>query len=212
MNSIIYAVIIGDIIGSTGVEDRAGLQRTFEKKIEEANLHLSENLAVRFQITLGDEFQGLVKDLKHLPAIVSILREIFYPVRIRLSVGIGLISTDIKDRIGLIDGPAFNMAREGISEISKSRERITIYRTGNEETDATLNIICALTDILTKKRTKEQWEAIRLYRREKNLKKVADILNVKFQNIHKRLQSAHWNTYEKTENFLSNYITSKCSP
>ena len=87
-------------------------------------------------------------------------------VRIRLSVGIGLISTDIK----------------------------------------------GLTDILTKKRTEEQWEAIRLYRREKNLKKVADILNVKFQNIHKRLQSAHWNTYEKTENFLSNYITSKCSP
>ncbi|MCL5985533.1 MAG: SatD family protein [Actinobacteria bacterium] len=212
MNKNTYAVIIGDIIGSADAADRAELQRTFEKKIEEVNLPYSEHLAVKFQITLGDEFQGLVKDLKHLPAIVSGLREIFHPIRIRLSIGIGLISTDIKKQIGLIDGPAFNMAREGIGEISKSKDRVTIYKTGNEEIDNTLNIICSLTDILIRKRTKEQWEAVRLYRREQNLKRVADILNVKFQNIHKRLQSTHWSTYEKTENFLSNYITSKFSP
>ena len=51
-------------------------------------------------------------------------------------------------------------------------------------------------------RTSKQWDAIRLYRDKKNLKKVAKKLNITFQNVSKRLRAAHWSQYYQLENFL----------
>ena len=207
-----YAVITGDIIRSRQAKDRMELQSDVETKLSFINAEFAPDLAVNFQITLGDEFQGLVRSLAAVPTIASTLREQLNPINVRLSIGIGPIATNMNKIISKMDGPAFHLSRDGISQISRDGERITIYRTSDAETNNILNAVTLLTDILLQKRTDKQWQAIRLYRKERNLKKVADRLNVKFQNIHKRLQAAHWDAWEQAELFVSNYLVSKFSP
>lgn len=188
-----------------------GLQSAIETKLGLINTEFASDIAVNFQITLGDEFQGMVKNLAAIPIITSTLREQLYPINVRLSIGIGPITTNINNIISKMDGPAFHLSRKGMSQISQEEERITIYTTNDEKTNDILNAITLLTDILLQKRTDKQWQAIRLYRKERNLKKVADKLNVKFQNVHKRLQAAHWDAWEQTELFVSHYLVSRFS-
>lgn len=207
-----YAVITGDIIKSRQAKNRLELQSDIEAKLNLINNKFARDIATNFQITLGDEFQGMIKSLTAIPIITSTLREHLYPTNVRLSIGLGSITTDMNSSISKMDGPAFHLSRQGINQISKEEERLTIYTTNDEEANNILNAITLLTDILLQKRTDKQWEAIRLYRKEKNLKKVADKLNVKFQNIHKRLQAAHWDAWNQTEKFLSKYLASKLSP
>lgn len=207
-----YAVITGDIIGSRRVKNRIELQSAVEEKLSFINTGFAPDIAVNFQVTLGDEFQGMVKNLSATPIITSALREQLYPINVRLSIGIGPIATKINKVISKMDGPAFHLSRKGIGQISQRGERITIYLTSDGDANHILNAITLLTDILLQKRTDKQWQAIKLYRKERNLKKVADKLNVKFQNIHKRLQAAHWDAWEQTEIFLSNYLVSRFSP
>jgi len=207
-----YAVITGDIIRSRQAKDRMELQSDVETKLSFINTEFAPDVAVNFQITLGDEFQGLVKNLAAIPTITSTLREQLYPIKVRLSIGIGAITTKMNNIISKMDGPAFHLSREGIGQISQDREKITIYLTRDKEVNRIFDAITVLTDILLQKRTDKQWQAIRLYRKERNLKIVAAELNVKFQNVHKRLQSAHWEAWEQTETFLSNYLGSVFSP
>ena len=114
-----YLVIIADIIESKKLADRKNVQSLLKKELIQIN-NKSKDLISPFTITLGDEFQAvyingnsLLRDLIHV--IVKL-----YPVRIRFSVGYGLISTEINRDAALgMDGPAFYQAREGMSMLKK---------------------------------------------------------------------------------------------
>lgn len=126
-----YAVITGDIIGSRRVKNRIELQSAVEEKLSFINTRFAPDIAVNFQVTLGDEFQGMVKNLSATPIITSALREQLYSINVRLSIGIGPIATKINKVISKMDGPAFHLSREGIGQISQHGERITIYLTSD---------------------------------------------------------------------------------
>ena len=58
----VYFALIGDIIGSRSIESRAEIQRRLGDKLREINEREGDkNLAAGFVITLGDEFQGLIR-------------------------------------------------------------------------------------------------------------------------------------------------------
>src|SRR5687768_15871818 len=58
-----YFILMADIIGSSGKASNQ-LMKVFQKVVEKINLQQQDNLLSPFTITLGDEFQGVVKDLK----------------------------------------------------------------------------------------------------------------------------------------------------
>jgi len=201
-----YAVITGDIIQSRLVADRGRLQQTILSVLDQVNQRFNEHIAAAFQITVGDEFQGLLKSPRMSPVLLSTLREMLYPMEVRLSVGVGDITTDLNRLVTHMDGPAFHLARRGIEEIAKQEKRITAYVTNDEHANKLLQALTILSDMLLLDRTAKQWEAFKLYRQEKNLKKVAELLSVKFQNIHKRLHAAHWDQLEQADKLLAEYL------
>jgi len=201
-----YAVIIGDIIESRQATDRARLQQSLIEVLEQIDQRFAADIAVPFQITLGDEFQGMLSGPEPSPALISTLREMLYPTEVRMSIGIGDVSTEINPVITQIDGPAFHFARRGIKALSSQKRTVTAYITSDEHANQLLQALTLFSDMLLLDRTEKQWEAFRLYRLEKNLKKVAAQLNVKFQSIHKRLRAAHWDELEEADKLLAGYL------
>lgn len=201
-----YTVITGDVIKSRMVSDRGRLQESLTTALEHINQEFSGTIAVSFQITMGDEFQGMLSSPGVSPTLTSTLRELLFPIKVRLSVGIGEVLTETNPVITRMDGPAFHFARRGISEMASQEKRITAYTTSDEHANGLLQALTLLSDMLLLDRTDKQWDAFRLYRSEKNLKKVADRLDVKFQNIHKRLQAAHWDQLEQADTLLAEYL------
>ena len=55
-----YFAIIGDIIASKTISNRSEVQNHLKRILDQVNEEYKSNIASRFSITLGDEFQGLL--------------------------------------------------------------------------------------------------------------------------------------------------------
>lgn len=119
-----YTAIIGDIKASRKIEDRSLVQEKMKHALEYVNKEYQADIAAKFIITLGDEFQGLLHGNENLLDIVQYIRKEMYPVKLRLGIGIGTINTDIfyEAAIGA-DGPAYYAAREMIEELREQEKK-----------------------------------------------------------------------------------------
>ncbi|MCK5714198.1 MAG: hypothetical protein KAI25_15860, partial [Hyphomicrobiaceae bacterium] len=50
-----YFAVIGDIIGSRNVDDRAGLQRQLNAGLADVNRQYADQIASQYLLTIGDE-------------------------------------------------------------------------------------------------------------------------------------------------------------
>ncbi|HOV69776.1 MAG TPA: SatD family protein [Clostridia bacterium] len=118
-----YFAIIGDIVGSRKVSDRAELQKKLREILDDINSKYESDIASKFVITLGDEFQGLLLRPDNIIEMLNIIKIKAYPVRIRFGIGIGLITTEINPHMAIgMDGPALHNARRMIDEIKQNEK------------------------------------------------------------------------------------------
>ncbi len=203
------AVITADIIGSREIVDRGELQRKIKKVLLEINQNHSEEILAEFMITLGDEFQGLVKDIGKSYDVFSEIQTKLHPVGVHCGIGIGDIETAISDKVTEMDGTAFHRSRKALVLAKESKAEVLI-NSGDPSFDETINIIVDLLSTIKKRWTKRQREVIKYYRSKENLKleDVARVFDVTKQSISQILDAANWRlvtrTEEKIRNLLSN--------
>jgi hypothetical protein len=121
-----YIVKICDVVESRQLADRELFQRKLAKVLTETSRG-SRGLASQYTITLGDEFQAVYRTADSLIADhIAIMAEI-HPVRIRVSIGVGNLTTRVnpKQAIGM-DGPAFYSAREALVALKKTPDLMRI--------------------------------------------------------------------------------------
>lgn len=120
-----YIAVIGDIKDSKKLDNRGEIQESLKDALLTVNKLYKNDIAARFVITLGDEFQGLLSNGEHLLDIINYLQQVMYPVHIRFGVGIGEIATKINPKEALgADGPAYYAARIVIEEIKELEKKI----------------------------------------------------------------------------------------
>ena len=108
-----YFAIIGDIVESKKLIDRDGVQKRLNIILKDINIKFDNDIAAKFVITLGDEFQGLLSNPSNLFDIIDTIKFEMYPVRIRFGIGIGSIDTEVNSEMALgADGPAYHYARK----------------------------------------------------------------------------------------------------
>ena len=113
-----YIAIIGDIRYSKNIQDRGNIQRKLNKILNALNENYGSDIAAKFVITLGDEFQVLLHNGDHLLEMIRAIQRQLYPVEVRFGIGIGDITTPIKKTAAIgADGPAYYAAREMIDEL-----------------------------------------------------------------------------------------------
>ena len=103
-----YLALIADVIDSKTVQERFDLQKQLEKTLQKINELFKDYLASSFTLTLGDEFQALLKMNAPVFQIIDTLRSELKPTQLRFGIGLGEIVTDIDplQSIGA-DGPAY---------------------------------------------------------------------------------------------------------
>ena len=142
-----YLALIADVIDSKMVQERFDLQKQLEKTLQTMNELFGEFIASNFTLTLGDEFQGLLKVDAPVFQMIDTLRSLLTPTQLRFGIGLGEIVTDIDplQSIGA-DGPAYWNARAAINLVHQKNDygNTQIYfSSGKEKQDFFVNALIA---------------------------------------------------------------------
>lgn len=142
-----YLALIADVIDSKMVQERLDLQKQLEKTLQKMNELFGNYLASRFTLTLGDEFQALLKVDAPVFQIIDTLRLELNPTQLRFGIGLGEIVTAIDplQSVGA-DGPAYWNARAAINFVHQKNDygNTQIYfSSGKENQDFFVNALIA---------------------------------------------------------------------
>ena len=142
-----YLALIADVIDSKTVQERLDLQKQVEKTLQKMNELFGDYLSSRFTLTLGDEFQALLKVDAPVFQIIDTLRSELTPTQLRFGIGLGEIVTAIDplQSVGA-DGPAYWNARAAINFVHQKNDygNTQIYfSSGKENQDFFVNALIA---------------------------------------------------------------------
>jgi hypothetical protein len=118
--------LIGDVVASKELSQRSVFQRRLGKVLAQTS-GAARHLVSPYTLTLGDEFQAVYRNADLLFAdIFGIMAEI-HPVRIRLALGVGALTTKINPVQALgMDGPAFHGARAALIALKEDKRLLRI--------------------------------------------------------------------------------------
>lgn len=198
--------IIGDIKSSRSLENRKDTQDQLKIILDDINKKYKEEIAAKFLITLGDEFQGLLSDGKNTLKIIQEIKMRLYPVKVRFGIGVGKITTDINTEMALgADGPGYYHARTAIEALKNNERRkkrepadIRLEMEDGDDTKITLvNTIFELMQSIEQTWTDRQREIIwNLMEHQDGQKNVAARLGIVQSAVHKSLVKGHYYSYE----------------
>lgn len=214
--SMKYYAIIGDIKKSKELSGRDQIQKNLNKVLSHINDVYSKDIAAKFIITLGDEFQGLLCRTDHLIEIIQYVQRELYPVEFRFGVGIGEISTEIHYEAAIgADGPAFYAARNSIEDIRKQERKnknqiadiqICDYKENNFEI-IEINTMLALIKVIENSWSdKQRYTIWDMQKYGGSQKKCAERMNTTQSTVARRLLDGNSIIYEKTMTVIQNAI------
>ena len=211
-----YYALIGDIIESRSLANRAKIQEALSQALNGLNERYQGHLASCFSLTLGDEFQGLLKVGAPIFQMIDELRLALPDLNLRFGLGLGEILTSINPAVSLgADGPAYWRAREAIQQVHQQHhyETVHIYLlTGRDERDAVLNHSLALSEFVRSSWIQSQMETFRTilnlgyYQSRFDQKLVATALGLSSSAFAKRMKSSGIKLYLDVKNDLNQAI------
>lgn len=116
---MIYSVINIDMVNSRKITQRMKVQEELLEMIKNFNEKYASILLSPITLTLGDEWQVVLKEPQKSYFIIDLLQQVFkkFNINIYVGVGIGKMSTGIYKDTRKMDGECFILAREAINTV-----------------------------------------------------------------------------------------------
>jgi hypothetical protein len=138
-SSGVKATLIGDVVGSRSLADRAGVHRLLNRALRD----LTDVAIDPPAFTVGDEFQGAFTSVGlAIDAALSIRLAIAPEIDVRFGIGWGVV-TVLDETAGIQDGPGWWAAREAIEWTASAQRQpgLALVRTsfradGRDDVDA----------------------------------------------------------------------------
>ncbi len=208
-----YAVITADVVDS---RKTGSFTRKRDRVLEIiSRKHLIEKLALSpYTITAWDEFEVILSLPVHLPRVILDMRRLFFPLQLRIAVGIGAASGVKKNPINVhAGGEAFERARKAAerlkSEYSKYRA-LTNFETGNEIFNTIANTIYRLQDSLLQGATEKQWATINMQIETGSQEATAKRMRLNVSTVSRNLKRAYYwhliETVDSMERIVKSYF------
>lgn len=209
-----WQVLIGDLRKSRLIETK--LRSSVSKKLNEAIRATVKQFPNAFRlepsVLRGDEIQAVLHPESPALSIVTALRShlaarIGRVTSIYAGIGWGAIPLMSSKSAFESEGPAFHRARQAIDEVKKfGGTRRTGWISGDDSFDEIAGVTLPLLDGYFARWSKPQWEAVAHRLAGRNLEPIAKLLGVRFQSVHKRLSTAHWDEVHAAIVFLEEYF------
>lgn len=197
-----YIAIIGDIKDSKKISNRSEIQNRLKKVLEEINTKYDDDISSKFMITLGDEFQGLLSSGFNTMKIITEIEMKMYPVKIRVGVGIGTITTDINKEMSIgADGPGYYKARSAIDFIRGNEKKNQVIAADirfevegdNQSSIILINTILSLITVIKASWSDRQREIVwDMLEHQDNQEAAAKRLNIKQPSVQKSLSKGNY--------------------
>ncbi len=213
----LYAALIGDMIKSRKVNHRKELQTKLEDVLTKINFDYEKFIESKFLITVGDEFQGLLKPSAPIYQMICSIVESLYPVQVRFGLGLGGITTPVKEIALGMDGPAFYAAREALDIAYGKKEHAIVFKSEfnimGKDTEEVINVILGSLAVIRKLWPESFWEILPHLREQKTQTEVASITGTTQPYISKLIKNACWKEVELLETqagrLLSSYFVTQ---
>lgn len=114
----VYVAVIGDMVESRDLSDRASVQDRFLEAVAAFNQREGGLLSAPLRITGGDEMKTILEDPVVVVDLLTRVSEDLYPIPLAWGVGRGPLGTRWSDDVGAMDGPCFHRARRAVEEAS----------------------------------------------------------------------------------------------
>ncbi|EHO42943.1 hypothetical protein Calab_3339 [Caldithrix abyssi DSM 13497] len=174
-----HFVFIGDIIQSRRITDRAQVQRKFSQAIEKLAKSHGHLFLSPPTLTIGDEFQAVVKSTANLFLILHQFEVEMHPVHMRFGFGLGSIDTPLNTRAAIgMDGSAFHNARTAIEEARQLGKKYALVSSINKDQSAALKLLLSWIDLNLQNWSNEKLQIFVWNRQGKRQREIADILNI----------------------------------
>lgn len=210
-----YFAVIGDIINSKGIVNRAGFQKKLGDLLNRINSDYYTEIAANFIITLGDEFQGLLTSPAYITEIIEKIKFAIYPVKARFGIGIGGIDTEISREMAIgADGPAYYHARSMINDI-KANEKgkmsvssdIKVSADGKSSILNLINCNLSLCSFIESKWTNKQRALIEEdLLQSQSQRKIASKFNLAQSSVQRRFKSAGYYDYLNAQKIIKRVL------
>jgi hypothetical protein len=186
----------------TVLRRRADVQRALEEGLALVNDQLGPELSARFVVTLGDEFQGLLRVPELAIDTLNRLDEALDGMPLRYAAGWGVLSTPLRPHAVGMDGPCFHAARDALARGKRERRWATVEGFGAEP-DRILNAILGLLGEVRARWKPTQAATVRAMRHAATQKEVAADRGVTESTVSKALKSAMFDAVLETEQALA---------
>lgn len=193
-----FFALIGDIVGSRALENRAAVQRRLRELLEEQNEALGPDvLPAPLKLTAGDEVQALLGDGAAAVRIVVGLADRLHPVRITWGLGRGALTTDLEPDVSVLDGPCFHRARAALEKAVRDDAWLRVEGIVQPH-ERVLNALFRLMGAIRSRWTEVQAQYVRAVRGRLQ-KDVAREFGVSEPAVSKALTAAQFGTLEEGE-------------
>lgn len=211
-----YVAILGDLVGSRDVPDRAELQRELKRILGRFEVEQPVRGLRRAgpEITAGDEFQLLLAAEVPGTAVMTYLTELTEDLpqtRIAFGVGLGALSTDLGGPVRELDGPCFHRARHAL-ETAKRKGLWAMVAGLPSPLEEAANAILRLTGDIRATWTDRQLEMIRRRRRFPVQKDIAQQLAVSPSVVSEVLKAARHDAIQGAEHVVASLLNRATDP
>ena len=198
----VWGVVVADVVGSARTQD---LRAVLGPKLRIATMaHLEEKrIRLPYAVTAGDEFQTVASEINQIPWLLFDLRRRMRPLRLRIGVGIGVISGRLRPPVNQLTGQAFELARAAMEKAKRARshsDNSTSFHSGNEQFDLVADLIYRLHDALVGNPSEKQWETMDAFLAKGRVDRAARSLRLNASTASRNLSRSHfWESLETIE-------------
>ncbi len=204
-----YPIFMGDVVNSSDYDGEA-LSKGLKELVENTNTKFSETILSPLTITLGDEFQGILRSVSSGIDLLFHFEEELLKTepdfKLHYVLLLGEIETEINPDIAYeMMGEGLTEARKLLSTKKRNRKRFR-FKLQNKEQTEQLSRIFEVLDTIILNWKKEDYPLILDMINNDNNSEVGELHDKNRDQIWKRRKTLMINEYNLLKDFIKTYI------
>ncbi|MFP3953553.1 MAG: SatD family protein [Candidatus Acetothermia bacterium] len=201
------AIIVGDLVFPGRSINERDIRDQLESALQGFNEEYEDLMIAPMEIVRHVSFAGGFTDASApFEAFIALERKLF-PVGVRAGIGVGRLSTPVRDSITVMDGRGFHRARAAIEEARRVESHLTV-NTPYDDRDEMINTILSLLGVIKDGWTPRQWEVAGYYQSHEGITQteIADVFGISQPAVAKILSRAKVKKVETTNRVIRNHL------